>query len=130
MEHLKIQTNERIELVNITSKIEKFVESKKTGICFIFVPHATAALIMQEDEEGLKRDIENKIKEIFFQGNYEHDKIDNNAASHIKAAILGPSETIHVKDGKLQLGQWQDISFIELDGPRTERKIIVEVIGS
>ncbi len=124
MEHLKIQTNERIELVNITSKIEKFVESKKTGICFIFVPHATAALIMQEDEEGLKRDIENKIKEIFFQGNYEHDKIDNNAASHLASGFLKQFLLIPVENGKLIRGTWQDLFLVELDGPRNRQVVL------
>jgi len=72
-----------------------------------------------------------KIKniELVKEGVWRHDKIDNNAASHIKATILGPSETIPISNGKLQLGTWQGLMLFELDGPRSNRKVVVSVLG-
>ena len=132
MEEIILNTTKHNEIINVTDKIQEIVdESKiKEGICSVFTPHATGAIIINENyDEGLCKDIIKALDMIVPEKlNWEHDKIDNNAAAHIKAAILGPSETIQIKNGRLQLGQWQDISFIELDGPRTRRMIIVKII--
>jgi len=132
---LNIVTKNNLELVNITSDIEKFVvESKiKNGFLTLFVPHATAAIIVNEDEEGLKSDFF-KIPKILKQaellvGRFAHNKIDNNAAGHLAASIAGPSTQFIIKDGKLIRGQWQDIFFFELDGPREKRQVLMQVMG-
>ncbi len=69
------------------------------------------------------------LNKLIPSGIWRHDKIDGNADSHIKSAILGPSETIPINNGKLQLGQWQSVMMAELDGPRNDRKIIVTILA-
>jgi len=126
-----LTTKEHNELIDITKEVEKIVsESKvKHGLCNVFTMHATAAILINENYDiNIREDIINTLNRIIPEhNNYKHDQIDNNAASHIKAAIIGPSETIPIKDGKLLLGTWQQIAFCEFDGPRSNRKVIVSV---
>lgn len=125
MERIQIGTEGKIGLVNITQRVEEYAGRKKDGICFVFVPHATAALMMQEDETGLKKDIIGKIREIFYNGDYEHDRIDNNAAAHLGSGFLKQFVLLPVQDGKLVRGTWQEIFLVELDGPRNRDVILV-----
>jgi secondary thiamine-phosphate synthase enzyme len=97
-------------------------------MCIIHASHATAAVMLNENEPGLIHDIEKKTKELF-AGNYQHDRIDDNAAAHIASAFLGANKTLPIRDGKLQRGTWQNILFLELDGPRPGRRVLIEVIG-
>ncbi len=126
-----ISTKAHNELIDITKEIEKIVsESKvKRGLCNVFVTHATAAILINENyDPNVREDIINALNKMIPEhDNYKHDQIDNNAASHIKAAIIGPSETIPIKDNKLYLGTWQSIAFCEFDGPRSNRKIIITI---
>ena len=126
-----ISTKAHNELIDITKEIEKIVsESKvKQGLCNVFVTHATAAILINENyDPNVMEDIINTLNKIIPEhNNYKHDQIDNNAASHIKAAIIGPSETIPIKDNKLDLGTWQSIAFCEFDGPRSNRRIIITI---
>ena len=128
-----ISTKAHNELIDITKEVEKIVsESKvKQGLCNVFVTHATAAILINENyDPNLRGDIIKALNQtIPERNNYKHDQIDNNAASHIKAAIIGPSETIPIKDNKLYLGTWQSIAFCEFDGPRSNRKIIITIIN-
>ena len=126
-----ISTKEHNELVDITKEVEKIVsESKvKQGLCNVFAAHATAAILINENyDPNVREDIINALNKIIPEhNNYKHDQIDNNAASHIKAAIIGPSETIPIKNNKLALGTWQSIAFFELDGPRSNRRVIITI---
>ncbi len=124
---ITIKTNKKYEIVDITNEIEDIVKDVKEGNVTIYVPHATAAIIINENyDPNVRSDILNALSKLIPEGIWEHDKIDNNGAAHIKAAILGPSETVPIKNGKLLLGTWQSIALVELDGPRS-RKIIVSV---
>ena len=118
-------------LLNITNEISQLVkESKiKKGICVVSVPHATATLIINEDEAGVKDDILQQVLALAPKKDYKHDRIDNNARAHIISAILGSSKTITISENRLQLGSWQEIFFVELDGPRAERTVEVEILG-
>lgn len=126
-----LTTKEHNELIDITKEIEKIVsESKvKHGLCNIFAAHATAAILINENYDiNLREDIINALNKIIPEhNNYKHNCVDNNAASHIKAAIIGPSETIPIRDKKLLLGTWQSIAFCEFDGPRSNRKVIITI---
>ncbi|MBU4492884.1 MAG: secondary thiamine-phosphate synthase enzyme YjbQ [Nanoarchaeota archaeon] len=126
-----IATRAHNELIDITKEVEKIVSESKVeqGLCNVFVAHATAAILINENyDPNLRDDIIKALNQtIPERNNYKHDQIDNNAASHIKAAIIGPSETIPVKDSKLLLGTWQSIAFCEFDGPRSNRKIIITI---
>jgi len=97
------------------------------GICTVFVRHATAAIIVNENADpGFRTDVVAALDKLFPEGVWEHDKVDDNGAAHLKAAFLGPSETVPVREGQLLLGTWQGIALVECDGPR-EREVIVDV---
>ena len=128
MTELTIKTGKREELIDITALIEEKVKDFEKGIAHIFVPHATTGITINENADpNLPVDITNFLNRLVPQGKWLHDRIDNNADSHIKASIIGNSVSIPVKEGKLQLGTWQDIFLCEFDGPR-RRKIIINVI--
>ncbi|MHA1380248.1 MAG: secondary thiamine-phosphate synthase enzyme YjbQ [Candidatus Helarchaeota archaeon] len=125
----KIRTKNHIELVDITDKVEEIVRESKIsdGIAVIYSRHTTSAIIINENEGGLKEDLISTFKKIVPKGGgYKHDRIDNNAHSHIQASLVGPSETIPLVKGRLYLGSWQSIFFAEFDGPRT-RTILVQI---
>ncbi len=126
---ININTSKKFELVDITEKVKDIVKDIKEGICVIYAPHATGAIIINESADPeLKLDILDQLAKLVpDHGKYRHDRIDNNAQAHIKAALLGASESIPIKNGKLQLGTWQAIMFAELDGPRSQRKILVQI---
>ena len=131
-EKFEISTSKRTELVDVTNKVEGIVgKSKiKNGICVVFVSHATAAVLLNENERGLVSDIVDKIEKDFpASAGYRHDRIDDNADSHLASAFIGQSKTLPVKDSRLIRGTWQQIFVLEKDGPRSSRRVIVTVIG-
>lgn len=132
MFELNFKTKKKFELIDITARIEKLVAGSKIkdGICALYVPHATAAILINESADPqLRLDILDRLCELVPEhANYRHDRIDNNAQAHLKAALLPTSQVIPIKDGKLALGTWQAIMFVELDGPRANRKVLVQVI--
>ena len=127
---LEFQTSKKRELINITSAVQNALQEFNTteGICLIFVPHATAAVLINEDEPGFKTDIERLISIWIPEGDWEHDRVDDNATSHLASSLIGQSRTVPVKDGRLQLGTWQQIFLVELDGPRSSRRVIVNTV--
>ncbi len=127
---MKIDTNLAVELIDITDNVIEEVNksSIRSGICVISTPHTTTAIIINENEPGLLSDMFNLLNKLVPPGaGYDHDRIDNNADSHLRAMLLGSSETIPIVDGKLVLGTWQRIFFVELDGPR-QRKANITLI--
>ena len=119
---LKIETSKRIELIDITSEVQEEIMKSEVpeGICVISTRHTTAGIIINENETGLKEDILALLKKLVpTDAEYMHDRIDNNADSHLRAMLLGASETLPVSEGKLELGTWQRIFFAEMDGPRS-----------
>ncbi len=127
---MKIDTNLAVELIDITDNVLEDVNksSIRSGICVISTPHTTTAIVINENEPGLLSDMFNLLNKLVPPGaGYDHDRIDNNADSHLRAMLLGSSETIPIVDGKLVLGTWQRIFFVELDGPR-QRKVNITLI--
>lgn len=126
-----VSSAERYQLVDITSQVEKLIgEGKiKEGICLIFVPHSTCAIIFTENEEGLKNDWLQFLRRLVEDLDFEHNQIDDNADSHILAGILGQGRVLPIENGSLQRGTWQQIFLVELDGPRT-RRVVIKVVGS
>jgi len=125
---LTISTTKKNELIDITPQIEEIVRKSKIreGICVIYTPHATTAIIINENyDPHVMDDVLDALHKLIPEGKWQHDRIDNNAAAHIKSAIIGPSQTIPIKDSKLMLGQWQAIMFADFDGPRNKRQIII-----
>lgn len=119
--NLNIETSRRIELIDITSEVKEEVRISgvREGVCIISTRHTTAGIIVNENENGLREDILNMLERLVPQGaGYRHDRIDNNADSHLKAIFLGSSEALPIVKGELELGTWQSIFFAEMDGPR------------
>ena len=130
-ERIIISTSKKQEMIDITNEINSVIKKSgiNSGLCNIFAAHTTAAIIINENyDPHICLDLIDALNNLIPSGIWRHDKIDNNADSHIKSAILGPSETIPIKNGKLELGKWQSVMLAELDG-RRERKIIVTIIS-
>ena len=129
MAEFHVRTKTKQEMVDITRQVADVVKQAGTrdGICLIYVPHATAAIAINENADPkVCEDILNALARVIPEGGWQHDRIDRNAAAHIKATILGPSEAVPIHEGRLLLGTWQSIMLVELDGPRN-RTVIVEV---
>ena len=131
MDRIEIRTKESTELIDITPNVKKIVSQKDvdSGVCVVFTKHTTTGIIVNENEAGLRNDILRILDELIPRGKgYMHDRIDNNAHSHLRSVILGPSVTIPIENGTLALGTWQSILFVESDGPR-RREVFVTVIA-
>ncbi len=129
---LHFSTRGEIDLVDITRDVERIVEESgiENGQVLVFVPGATGAIVTIEHESGLLEDFKRALKELIPKGaGYLHDRIDDNAHSHLRATLLGASECFPVADGRLVRGTWQQIFFVELDVRPRHRRVIVQVVG-
>lgn len=133
MQHIiRIKTNKHCGLYDITDKIAKIVNecNVNSGIISVYAQGATAAIMIQENwDDSVQQDVVNLLSKLIPNGVWLHDVQDGNGDAHLKAGIVGPSETIPVINGKMGLSKWQNIFLCEFDGPRTERSIIVTVIS-
>jgi len=130
---LKIETNREMEIVDITDEVEKIVKESgiKDGIVNIFVPGSTGAITTIEYEPGLLHDLPSALERIAPKNEYyKHEEAwhDGNGRSHVKASIVGPSMSVPFENGKLLIGTWQQIVFIECDIRARHRRIIVSVL--
>ena len=122
---IRIKTTKKQEIIDITEKVAELAPKNFSGLCNVFTRHATAGILINENwDPHLPDDIITCLDKLIPHGIWKHDQVDNNGAAHLKSAIIGPQETIPVKDGKLLLGRWQGIGLAEFDGPR-EREIVV-----
>jgi secondary thiamine-phosphate synthase enzyme len=125
---VKISTPRHNVLVDITKEVEQVVNQSgiNTGLVNVYVQGATAGIMIQENwDESVQNDVVTLFKKLIPAGIWEHDAQDNNGDSHLKAGIVGPSETIPLINGKMGLSTWQNIFLCEFDGPRDERSIVV-----
>jgi secondary thiamine-phosphate synthase enzyme len=120
---IEVETGERVDLLDVTSEVAAAVtDGVDAGVCTVFVPHTTAGVVVNENEDRLLGDVERLLDELAPRGDdYDHDAIDDNADAHLRATLLGSSVAIPVEDGELALGTWQSVLFVECDGPRTRR---------
>lgn len=128
MEKINIRTTKRVELVDIADKIRNAISKSKIqdGICFIFCPHTTAGLTVNENADpDVKRDIIDTLNKLVPE-NMGYSHTEGNADSHIKSSIFGSSLTIFIEGGELALGTWQGIYFCEGDGPRS-REVWIKI---
>jgi len=129
MKIVEVKTHQREEFIDITSVIENLVREsgKNKGICFVYVPHTTAGITINENADpSVKRDILMAMDKLIpYVWEYQHS--EGNSPAHIKASLVGNSISIIIEDGKLALGTWQGIFFCEFDGPR-RRKVYIEII--
>jgi secondary thiamine-phosphate synthase enzyme len=117
-------------MIDITDRIRALLKESRirSGVCHVFVPHTTAAVTINENADpDVPRDILSELDKIVpHNDRYRH--VEGNSAAHIKASIVGASETLLIENGDLVLGTWQSIFFCEFDGPRT-RRVIVRLAG-
>jgi secondary thiamine-phosphate synthase enzyme len=129
MQTLLVKTERRTQLVDVTAQVQKAVAGSgvKQGICYLYVPHTTAAITINEcADPDVARDFEAAIDRLIpAHGPYRHS--EGNSDSHVKSILVGASVTVPVEGGKLVLGRWQGVFFCEFDGPR-ERKLNVQVV--
>jgi len=129
LKHIDVKTNSRTEMIDITSKIQNIINETdiKDGICYLYVPHTTAAITINEGADpSVKKDILQSLNNLIPQdAGYSH--IEGNADSHIKTTLINPCIFVFIKEGKLQIGRWQSIFFCEFDGPR-QREVIVKIV--
>ena len=129
MEKINVSTGKRTEFVEITSKVEEVVKKSgiENGICFIYVPHTTCGLTINENADpSVKKDIINKLEELVPE-NDRYSHLEGNADAHIKSSIVGHSLVVFIENGNLQLGTWQGIFLCEFDGPR-RRQVWLKII--
>ena len=126
---INVSSRERYQLIDITDEVEKAVKESgvKNGLVLVFAPHSTAAILLTENEAGLKEDWLDFFKKLVSGFDFQHNRIDDNADSHLLSGLIGQERILPVKDGRLIRGTWQQIFLLELDGPRN-RKVIVKII--
>jgi secondary thiamine-phosphate synthase enzyme len=123
--NIEVRSGARREMIDITSKVAAAVEGAGDGLCHVFVPHTTAAVVINEHADpDVARDLTAAYEAMVPQIRFAH--AEGNSDAHLMATLLGSSVTVPVEGGRLRLGTWQGIFFVELDGPRS-RKVWVKV---
>jgi secondary thiamine-phosphate synthase enzyme len=129
---IEVPTHRARELVDITESVRKEVNTSgiQNGLCALYAEGATAALMIQEnDDPNISFDVLDCLAQLVPAGKWRHDQVDNNGASHIQAGLVGPSEVIPVRSGRLGLSTWQNVFLCDFDGPRSRRTIRVTIQG-
>ena len=120
---ISINTRDRSEMIDITSRVEEELNKSglKDGVCFLFVPHTTAGITINEHADpSVEADIQAMFNKLVpWEGPYRH--LEGNSAAHIKSSLIGNSVIVLVESGHLKLGTWQGIFFCEFDGPRSRK---------
>jgi secondary thiamine-phosphate synthase enzyme len=129
--NLKINTRQKKEVLDVTGEAKRLASGTSNGLAFFYLPHTTATLLMCEDDEGLRADLirtaERWLKDC---GPFQHLRKNNpNAEAHILSAFGGHGLMVPIKDGRLDLGTYQNLLLLELDGPK-EREIRCCIITS
>jgi secondary thiamine-phosphate synthase enzyme len=131
-EIIHLTTQRREELVDITAQVTAIVKASgvRQGLAAVYAQGATAALMIQENwDESVQTDVINLLRKLIPRGVWLHDQQDGNGDAHLKAGLVGPSETIPIIDGELGLSRWQNLFFCEFDGPRRDRRVICTVLA-
>lgn len=123
MRTIEVETRNKAEIINVTQQIAALVSDVEDGILFLSVPHTTAALMICEDDPELREDVLKVVENLFADMRpFKHLKKNNpNAEAHIFSALAGTSLVVAVENGQLDLGTYQNLLFVELDGPKTRK---------
>jgi len=128
-ESLRFSTRGEIEFIDLSEKVQEAVEKSgiKDGLAHVFAPHATGVLVLTEYEPNLEEDIRDMLEKLVpKRASYQHP---SNAHSHLRSLLLSPDKTLPVIDGRVVLGTWQSLLFIETDVHPRQRTMIIQVIG-
>jgi secondary thiamine-phosphate synthase enzyme len=133
-QQLRLSTHGDGHTIDITAAVQRAVEEAgvEQGLVSVFVPGSTAAITTMEYEPGGVHDLRSALGRLVpAEGDYEHNRLnhDTNSHAHIRAAIVGPSETLPVRDGRLELGTWQQVVLIDFDDRPRQRSVTVQVLG-
>jgi secondary thiamine-phosphate synthase enzyme len=126
-----VRTDKKYGLYDITSGVQEVIRESRIsdGIASVYARGSTAAIMIQENwDQSVQNDVITLLDRLIPKGIWEHDRQDDNGDSHLKAGIVGASETIPVVNGKAGLSTWQNIFLCEFDGPRHQREVVVTVI--
>nr|VFJ49290.1 MAG: secondary thiamine-phosphate synthase enzyme [Candidatus Kentron sp. FW]VFJ56232.1 MAG: secondary thiamine-phosphate synthase enzyme [Candidatus Kentron sp. FW] len=129
---IQVNTNRREELVDITPQVQAAVKSSgvTNGLVNVYVRGATAAIMVQENwDDSVQTDVINFLAKTIPKGVWLHDQQDGNGDSHLKAGLVGPSESVPIIDGRLGLSTWQNLFLCEFDGPRRAREVVCTIVG-
>ncbi len=131
-EKITIETTAREVLVDITEQVREVVRRSgaKNGLVSVYAQGATAAIMIQENwDDSVQTDVIDFLRRLIPKGVWLHDAQDGNGDAHLKAGLVGPSESVPLIDGRLGLSTWQNIFFCEFDGPRRDRNVVCTVIS-
>ena len=129
---ISIETHNREELIDITQEVRNVVKLSaiQDGLVALYAQGATGAIMIQENwDDSVRTDMVNCLKKLIPYGIWLHDQQDGNGDAHLKAGLVGPSETIPLINGRLGLSRWQNIFFCEFDGPRSKRSIVCTILS-
>jgi secondary thiamine-phosphate synthase enzyme len=131
-ERIEVATGSREVLVDITAQVKAVVRNSgiRDGLVSVYVQGATAAIMIQENwDDSVQTDVVELLRKLIPRGVWRHDAQDGNGDSHLKAGLVGPSETLPLIDGQLGLSTWQNIFLCEFDGPRARRSVVCTVMA-
>lgn len=127
-----VASHQREELIDITEEVRGAVAASgvRDGLCSVYAQGATSAIMVQENwDASIPTDVVRCLRKLIPKGVWLHDRQDGNGDAHLKAGIVGPSETIPIIDGTLGLSRWQNLFFCDFDGPHTGRTAVVTCIA-
>jgi secondary thiamine-phosphate synthase enzyme len=134
MHKLHVNTEQKTQIIDITMQVQSAVNAAQIseGIYTIYVPHTTASICIQENADpNVHVDLLNALERLVPKDiPYLHETERKNAPSHIKAALIGTSQTVLINGGQIQLGTYQSIYFFEFDGPRSSRQVWLRITGT
>ncbi len=130
--YLTFKTANEREIIRITEEVKEALKESgiKEGLCLISSMHLTASVIIQDDEEGLHEDIWQWLEELApFKRDYNHHQTgEDNGDAHLKNLLTHLQVVVPITNGKLDLGPWQEIFYLEFDGKRSKR-VVIKIIG-
>jgi secondary thiamine-phosphate synthase enzyme len=131
--YLYFNTDERVELINITSQVREVLKESEIqeGLCLVNAMHITASVFINDDESGLHQDYKEWLEELAPHepiSQYAHNGFEENADAHLKRQIMGREVVVAVTEGKLDFGPWEQIFYGEFDG-RRKKRVLVKIIG-
>ena len=130
-ETIRLESREREELIDITEEVRRIVQKcgVRDGLVSLYAQGSTAAIMIQENwDPSVPTDVVMLLRQLIPRGVWLHDRQDGNGDSHLKAGLVGPSQTIPLIEGALGLSRWQNVFFCEFDGPRAERIVICTIL--
>jgi secondary thiamine-phosphate synthase enzyme len=131
---IRVSTEGDGDIIDITPGVQEVVDTAgiDDGLVSVFVAHSTAAISLVEYEPGGVRDLRELMERLIpTDADYQHNRMagDTNAHAHLRAAVIGPSEIVPLKDGRLQTGTWQQFVLVDFDDSPRERTVMVQVLG-